>query len=124
MADDFTLSDAGTGAMLVDVATDGTFDEQRQARLLALADSLAGVDGITDVVPGMNNLMVVFDPLAVDADEMQRRLADGWRTAAATDRPGRPHDIAVVYGGPDLKDFAAGLGLSIDEVIARHAGGV
>ncbi len=124
MADDFIISDAGTGALLFDVAAGGAFDEGRQARLLALAESLAGADGIDDVVPGMNNLMVAFDPLAVDAGEMERRLAEGWRIATANGRPGRAHDIAVVYGGPDLADFAAGLGLSIDEVVARHAGGV
>lgn len=121
MADNFTLSDAGSGALLLDVAEDGAFDEARQARLLALAESLAGADGIEDVVPGMNNLMVAFDPLAVDAAEMTRCLADGWRAAVAAEAAGRSHEIAVVYGGPDLKDFAAALGLAVDEVIERHA---
>ncbi|WP_026792328.1 5-oxoprolinase subunit PxpB [Pleomorphomonas oryzae] len=121
MANEFTLSDAGTGALLFDVAQDGVFDETRQARLLALADSLAGTPGIDDVVPGMNNLMVAFDPLTVDADEIGRRLAEGWRRAASAGEPGRSHEIAVVYGGPDLQDFAAGLGLSVDEVIERHS---
>ena len=123
MTDDFIISDAGTGALLLDVAA-GAFDEGRQARLLALADSLAGTVGIDDVVPGMNNLMVAFDPLAVDVDEMELRLADGWRSAAAVGRPGRQHEIAVVYGGPDLGDVAAAVGLSIDEVVERHAGAV
>ncbi|PIP00710.1 5-oxoprolinase subunit PxpB [Pleomorphomonas carboxyditropha] len=124
MADDFIISDAGTGALLLDVAGGGAFDEGRQARLLALADSLAGADGIDDVVPGMNNLMVAFDPLAIDAGAMQRRLADGWRIAAASGRAGRAHEIAVAYGGPDLRDFAASLGLTVDEVVKRHAGAV
>lgn len=123
MADDFILSEAGAGALLLDVAT-GAFNEDRQARLLALADSLFGTDGVEDVVPGMNNLMVAFDPLAVEAGEMARRLLDGWRTAVATARAGREHRIDVVYGGPDLADFAAGLGLTVDEVIGRHCGAV
>jgi len=124
LADDFTLSDAGAGALLLDVAVGGAFDETRQARLLGLAASLGGIDGVEDVVPGMNNLMVAFDPLTVDASVMERRLAEGWRSAVARAETGRSHDIAVVYGGPDIEDFAAGLGVSIDEVVERHAGAV
>jgi len=124
LADEFIISDAGTGALLLDVAEDGAFDEGRQARLLALADGLAGADGVDDVVPGMNNLMVAFDPLVIDAAAMERRLADGWRTAAADGRTGRAHEIAVVYGGPDLQDFAARLGMSVAAVVERHAGAV
>lgn len=124
MPDDFTLSDAGTGAFLFDVAAGRAFDEARQGRLLALADSLTGLHGVDDVVPGMNNLMVVFDPLVVEAGDIERRLVDGWRRATPAEGDGRSHDIAVVYGGPDLTDFAAGLGLSVDEVVERHAAAV
>ena len=124
MANEFILSDAGSGALLLDVAVDGGFGEGRQARLLALAESLAGTPGIDDVVPGMNNLMVAFDPLTVDAGKMRQRLAEGWASAAASGSVGRSHDIAVVYGGPDLQDFAARLGLTVDEVVARHSGAV
>ena len=124
MPDDFTLSDAGTGAFLFDVAAGRAFDEARQGRLLALADSRTGLHGVDDVVPGMNNLMVVFDPLVVEAGDIERRLVDGWRRATPAEGDGRPHDIAVVYGGPDLADFAAGLGLSVDEVVERHSAAV
>jgi 5-oxoprolinase (ATP-hydrolysing) subunit B len=123
LADDFILTDAGTGALLLDVAAGGAFDDARQARLLALANSLADSDGVDDIVPGMNNLMVAFDPLLVDARLMRERLTQGWRSAVAAGAAGQAHDIAVVYGGPDLEEFAAALGLSVDEVVARHAGG-
>lgn len=121
MADEFILSDAGTGALLLDVAFGAVFDEERQARLLALAESLSDAHGVEDVVPGMNNLMVTFDPLAVDAGEIERRLAEGWRGARPIEDNGRSHEIAVVYGGPDLEDYAVGLGLSVEEVIERHS---
>jgi len=121
--DDFTLTAAGAGALLLDVAV-GAFDEERQARLWALAEGLAGEAGVADVVPGMNNLMVVFDPLVVEPKAMERRLADGWRQAAADRRAGCEHIISVVYGSDDLAPFAARLGMAIDEVIERHAGGV
>lgn len=122
MADEFTLSDAGTGAVLFDVACAGAFNEGRQARLLALAGSLAGCAGVEDVVPGMNNLMVTFDPLAVDVREIEHRLVEGWRSAVGSGAGGRLHDIPVVYGGPDIEAFANGLGLSLDEIVERHSG--
>ncbi len=124
MADEFTLSDAGTGALLLDVACDGVFDEGRQARLLALATRLAGWFGVEDVVPGMNNLMVAFDPLAVDIREMRNRLVEGWRGAVGSEAGGRQYDIPVVYGGPDIEALAAGLGLSVDGVVKLHSGAV
>lgn len=124
MADEFTLSDAGTGALLFDVACGDAFDDGRQARLLALAASLAGDGGLEDIVPGMNNLMVTFDPLAVDIREIEHRLVEGWRSAVGSGTGGRQHDIPVVYGGPDIEALAAGLGLSVDEVVKRHSGAV
>lgn len=124
MADEFILSDAGSGALLFDVAGGGAFDEGRQARLLALVGRLAGTDGVEDVVPGMNNLMVAFDPLSVDVAEIERRLVEGWRSAAATGAAGRVYEIAVVYGGPDLEEIAAALGLSVAEVVDRHSDAV
>ncbi|MCM5555568.1 5-oxoprolinase subunit PxpB [Pleomorphomonas sp. NRK KF1] len=121
MVDDFTLSQAGTGALLLDVAIGGAFDDARQARLLALAANLDGVEGVEDIVPGMNNLMVVFDPLLVDAGEIERRLAQGWAGAVAADEAGREHEIAVVYGGADLQETAAHLGLAVADVVERHS---
>lgn len=123
MPDAFTITAAGAGALLLDVA-DGGFDERRQARLWAVAAAFGGESGVTDVVPGMNNLMVVFDPLAVDPEAMERRLAGLWQAARADDRAGREHVIPVVYGGADIAGFAARLGMGVDEVIERHAGGV
>lgn len=122
MADEFTLSDAGTGAVLLDVACGVAFDEGRQTRLLALAGSLAGCAGVEDVVPGMNNLMVTFDPLAIDVREIERRLVEGWHSAIGSEGRERRHDIPVVYGGPDVEAFATGLGLSLDEIVERHSG--
>lgn len=124
MADEFTLSDAGTGAVLLDVACGSAFDEGRQGRLLALAGRLAGSVGVEDVVPGMNNLMVAFDPLAVDVREIKNRLVEGWRSAVGPGAGGRQHDIPVAYGGPDIEALAAELGLSAGEVVKRHSGAV
>lgn len=123
MPDDHRIFASGTGALLLDVSA-GAFDDDRQARLWALADRLTGEAGIIDVVPGMNNLLVVFDPLAVDPEAIQAALAAGWRGAEVSTRAGREISVPVVYGGPDLQSFATDLGMSVDEVIERHAGAV
>lgn len=122
LAEDFIVSDAGSGALLLDVVSGDIFDEGRQARLLTLAARLAGCAGVEDVVPGMNNLMVTFDPLAVDVREIEHYLVEGWRNAAGSEGSGRRHDIPVVYGGPDIDALATGLGLSLDDIVERHSG--
>ncbi len=117
------ISAEGTGALLVDGA-DGAFHDGVQARIWALARDLRALPGVTETVPGMNNLMVVFDPLAVGSDQVERRILALWDNSDAipAERPVR--DVPVVYGGaegPDLADFAAARGLDADEVVRRHA---
>ena len=99
----------------------------RQQQVWAAAAALEGDPGVVDVVPGMNNLMLVFDPLQADADALFVRLTDIWSTLA--DAPAqavaRVVEIPVRYGGedgPDLNAVAAHAGLHPDEVIARHSG--
>jgi KipI family sensor histidine kinase inhibitor len=73
---------------------------------------------VIDVVPGMNNVTLVFDPLTADADATRSR--------AASAAMGRLVDIPVRYGGefgPDLDAVAQHTGLSAHEVVERHAGG-
>jgi KipI family sensor histidine kinase inhibitor len=81
---------------------------------------------VIDVVPGMNNLTIVFDALASTAESLTPALRDAWDSADVAPVPGRDVEIPVEYGGaagPDLAAVAAHTGLSADEVVARHAGG-
>lgn len=102
---------------------------------------------VVDVVPGMNNLSVMFNPLATSAAELEPLLRAVWDAAGGGDQEtsdpepeqssgaaphdlprfaGRDIDLPVRYGGadgPDLEAVAAHTGLSPDEVIRRHAAG-
>lgn len=117
------LSFEGTGAILVDGAA-GAFDDAIQARVWKLSRDLKFIDGVLETVPGMNNLMVAFDPLRIEAFVVEQSIRDLWSRADAVAEPGAVHDVPVIYGGeegPDLAAFAAAKAMTTDEVIARHA---
>lgn len=116
------LSSEGTGAILVDGAA-GSFDDGVQAKVWTLARDLKFIDGVLETVPGMNNLMVVFDPLRIEAFVVEQTIRDLWRGAGLTTAAGAVHDVPVAFGGeegPDLQAFAVGKGMSVGEVIERH----
>ncbi|MDW8403880.1 5-oxoprolinase subunit PxpB, partial [Chloroflexus sp.] len=84
-------------------------------------DSLPGV---IDLVPAIDSLLVCFDPLTTDRDQLTARLSDLAAHPPLTALPaGREVIIPVHYGGadgPDLAEVAAQAGLTPDEVIALH----
>ena len=119
------LHAAGCGALLFDVSR-AEFDPATQARLWALASSLAGPQapaGVRDIVPGVNNLMLVFDPLQLHPEQVRAQLLQRWTQARADALPGRDIDVPVVYGGPggeDLESLAARVGLTIEALVHAH----
>lgn len=116
------LSFEGPDALLIDGAM-GAFSDAVQEKIWSLADSLRVFPGMIETVPGMNNLLLVFDPFLTDADQLQAEILAGWSAAGAA-RQGVVRDVPVRYGGkdgPDLEDFARAKGMTADEVIGRHA---
>jgi len=71
--------------------------------------------GITDLVPGYTNLFVEFDEAL-----SPRRVLRWLRQALPQSTSGKLHEIPVHYG-EELPEIAQALGLSPDEVIARHS---
>jgi 5-oxoprolinase (ATP-hydrolysing) subunit B len=108
----------GDTALVCESAPPATLDCQR--RYWALADAARLMPHVVEVVPGMNNLTIVFDPLHADYEDLAARIEAGWDDAAAADTGGAQIDIPVYYDGPDLADVAAHTGLSIDDVVKRH----
>lgn len=95
----------------------------QQQRIWQLAAALAGQAGVTGLTPGMNNLLVAFDPLHTDPAALAAQVQALWAQPARARALGRRVEIPVVYGGdagPDLPDVAAHCGLSPDEVVRRH----
>ncbi|SMF35634.1 5-oxoprolinase subunit PxpB [Pseudogulbenkiania subflava] len=107
------------------LAADAPAELACQRRIWWLASQLRGHPGLIDIVPGMNNLTVVFDPLAVDGEAMLSELQQRWSGAAEACVTPREVRIPVRYGGadgPDLDHVARHAGLSPAEVVAAHSG--
>ncbi len=117
------ISAEGAGAILIDVA-DAVFNENSQRRIWALAAALRNLDGVRETVPGMNNLMVVFDPLRLPPARLEQQALAAWSSADAAEVPSRLIEVPVIYGGAggvDLADVAGAKGLSMQALVERHA---
>ena len=117
----FPLGDA---ALVCEVPPPATLACQQ--RVWATAEAAREWPHVLEVVPGMNNLTLVFDPLETDREALTHQLLAAWHAATETAAPGREVAIPVQYGGefgPDLQAVATHAGLSVHEVVQRHAGG-
>jgi KipI family sensor histidine kinase inhibitor len=91
------------------------------AAVLGLAAALRAEPGVAEVVPAARTLLV-----RAAADVLERLAARLPELAAGPDaEPGGAAEVvlAVRYDGPDLAAAAAGLGISADELVRRHAAG-
>ncbi|MFG6456189.1 5-oxoprolinase subunit PxpB [Roseateles sp. BYS96W] len=91
-----------------------------QQHIWQLADALRGAPGVQAVIPGMNNLTLVFDPLLTEAATLEGAAQAAWARPLRRARAGRRVEIPVVYDGPDLANVARHCGLTPDEVVRRH----
>jgi len=82
------------------------------------------VDGIVDVVPAVDSLMLVFDrPITVD-DEMMAAIHEACEQSATMDLNSQSHEIPVCYHpdvAPDLTAVMRQTGLALEEIIALHS---
>src|SRR5689334_14645266 len=114
----------GDSALVCAAPPPATLDCQR--RVWAAAQAARYWPHVLEVVPGMNNLTVIFDPLQADPDQLAALLQGAWDSAASAPDTGREVEIPVQYGGefgPDLNAVAEHTGLSVKEVVERHSSG-
>jgi len=114
----------GDNALVCESAPPATLDCQR--RVWAAAQAARGWPHVLEVVPGMNNLTLVVDPLAADLAALTDRLRAAWDAASDATATGREVEIPVHYGGeagPDLAFVAKHTGLTPKEVVERHVAG-
>jgi KipI family sensor histidine kinase inhibitor len=114
---------SGDAALTVEFGS--TIDPRLNARVLSLdARVAAGVPGVIETVPTYRSLLVHYDPLATDFEELAQGLLALCGDLPDTPAEARVWRIPVVYGGDfgiDLEDVAARHGISPAELISKHS---
>jgi KipI family sensor histidine kinase inhibitor len=119
------FSNSGLSAVLVNLVG-LKFEPSVQRKLWALAATLEKFDGlgVKEVVPGVNNLLVVFDPVKLHPSDAQQLIAEWWGRVDASTVQGREVEIPVIYGGAageDLSWLAKAAGLDIEGWVKLHS---
>ena len=79
------------------------------------------IDGIAEMVPAARTLMIGFRPEKVTPAALAARIAT-YDLSAKIAPSEHLVEIPVRYDGEDLPEVAERLGISVQEVIARHTG--
>lgn len=111
-------------ALLVEFGTE--VDDAANAAVVALDQAIAASPprGLNEVVPAYVNLLVDFDPLRTDHDEVEasvRRLLTS--TSVSSAAPARRHVVQMCVDdefAPDLAAVAESTAMSIGDVLATH----
>jgi len=100
-------------------------DDDTNRSVIALDRAIATADfkGVMEVVPGMVNLLIVFDPLQTNHDAIRAAVEALLPLKSQTETGGLQHQVNVCYEeqfGPDLDTVAKACGMSTDAVINAH----
>jgi len=120
------VSHAGSSALLLDAGGE-RFSLPVQQRLWTLGapDSpLRALPWVNECVLGVNNLLLVYDPLAVTPSEARAQLLQLWQTSESKAEIGTTHEVPVDYdlsGDGDLAAIAERTGLSMQEIVHLHS---
>ncbi len=122
---DFSLKPVGDSGVLAVFGQ--SIEEGINARVTALYQAVkrAAIPGVLETVPAFCSLLVRYDPLRTDWEEVSRMLLRLEKnTATVESGAGRIVEIPVCYGGKygeDLPFVASHAGISESEVISLHA---
>ena len=121
---EYKVLPAGDTALVVEFGD--RIDRKLSTFVLALARRLDEIrlDGIVETVPTFRSLMVHYDPLVVAAEALVGRIVALMEGLRIFDHGGREWHLPVCYDpelAPDLHEVAARTGLTVDQVVERHA---
>lgn len=114
----------GVGATLFEAGDAAEPDRDVQERIWALADAAERWPGVSEAMPGMNNLLLVFDPQALAPNDLAAQVQQAWLAPRPRTRAPRIVELPVVYGGahgPDLVALAERAGLDVAATARLHA---
>ena len=122
-AAELLFSPSGCGAVLVD-NSHPVFSPSVQRKFFSLARALETDQQISELVLGVNNLLVMFDPLVSSPSTIEQLIQSLWLYPDALPSTPRVMEIPVSYGGEaaqDLAMLAEHAGFSIDQWIECHS---
>ena len=112
--------------MSVELGDEISPETNTRVRALAHLVERRRVPGVSETVPSYRALLVYYDPLAIEYDELCRRLRGLAEEATpAALPPARRVELPCCYDeefGLDLAAAAQRLGLAVDELVKLHTG--
>jgi KipI family sensor histidine kinase inhibitor len=120
------LLPSGDSAITVEFSRN--IDDAANQRVLALDRVIAQqpILGVTETVPTYRSLLVHYDPTLVAFDALEQKLLELAQHPVPRSEKTRRWRIPVAYGGEhgiDLEDVAKALGVTPEEIVARHVAG-
>jgi KipI family sensor histidine kinase inhibitor len=112
---------AGDGAVLLE------FDSAQQVEAAHRSLLSRPPEGVVELVPAARTILVHYDPAVLSPDRLAVPLASGEAPAPALAADSAPAPdfplvtVPVVYDGADLEELGETTGLSVAEVVERHA---
>lgn len=122
-AAELSLNPSGCGAVLVDSRLP-EFSARVQGKFISLARALESDQQISEVVLGVNNLLVMFDPIISSPWKIEQLIQSLWLYPDTLPSIPRMVEIPVSYGGEageDLAMLAEHAGLSVEQWIECHS---
>lgn len=116
----------GDAALLVKAGDDISLETNTVVRKMWYVFDKNPVEGVTDLIPSYNELLICYDPLCLAAEDLLEKVHAFEGVLHTVTLPeGSLVEIPVSYGGeagPDLVEVATINGISIEEVIQIHSG--
>ena len=114
----------GDRGLLVELGDEIHPEINQSVQVLYISMDLRQIQGVVELIPSYRSLLIVYNPLGIGLEELQKTVLDVFRD---TDRSQLPQPktikIPVVYGGvygPDLQFVADFHHIATTDVIAHH----
>lgn len=122
----YQILPASDSSLLILVGNEISFEHHIIVRRLVTALSSVTHPAIRNIHPAYASVLVAFDPLLCEADEVRRHIESALLASESVSLPReRTIEIPVAYGGefgPDLEAVAKHNNLATDEVVRIHSG--
>ena len=126
MYDEPLFLPAGDQALVVELGDSISPEINRRVHDLTAAIERAEVPGVLELVPTYRSLLVYYDPMEIDLQDLQARIGQAQSSRGQSSRQ-EPQIVSIptLYGGdhgPDLEFVAENADLPANEVVAIHSG--